>query len=628
MRKMKRAVHVDFHTMPGITDIAAGFDGESFAQTLADAHVTYVNVFARCNIGFSYYPTKIGTVYPGLKQDLLGDIIRECHKRDIGVTAYVNGGLNHQLMFDRPEFMRIDPKGRVYEENPVYNHYYRAPCFNTRYREYLMEEIREMMAKGPDGIFCDCMIPRSCYCPACIRKMKEKGVDINDEKQVFAFAVDTLLEVFGELQALVPPTMRLYINSFPYEMISQYESHAELECLPTYRWGYDFIAAQAPYFRNTAKGKELVYMTGRMLTAWGDFSGSKPDAALENDVYDALLYGYAPSIGDNMHPRDGLDPKLFSQVKKMFSFVESLEPWTDGSRPAVEAAILRNKVTYDNVLTPVSTGDKGVARMMSELKICYDVINEDMDLSSYRLLILPDDIVITDQLNEKLKAFEGAVISTGTSLREDGIWDYISEFSPDPNADCFYCFQGEVYGGKCGGVKMKSDFCLCEDVEPYFNKEFDGIHGYFYVPPKAAEGNCAVARKGNRVHISFRIFTAYMEFGALFHRELIASLIDELLPDRLIRPETLPSTSRATLRYGEKGDLLHVKTTFPEHWGSRGIIDEHVTLPAGRRLSVKGEYRKVSVLPEGREISSAIRDGRTEITLPEIEGYLLFLLEK
>ena len=111
-------------------------------------------------------------------------------------------------------------------------------------------------------------------------------------------------------------------------------------------------------------------------------------------------------------------------------------------------------------------------------------------------------------------------------------------------------------------------------------------------------------------------------------RELIASLIDELLPDRLICPETLPSTSRATLRYGEKGDLLHVKTTFPEHWGSRGIIDEHVTLPAGRKLSVKGEYRKVSVLPEGTEVSSAVRDGRTEITLPEITGYLPFLLEK
>lgn len=68
----RRAIHLDFHTMPGIYDVGRDFDGEVFARTLADAHVDYITVFARCNLGFAYYPTRVGVMHPGLKFDLLG----------------------------------------------------------------------------------------------------------------------------------------------------------------------------------------------------------------------------------------------------------------------------------------------------------------------------------------------------------------------------------------------------------------------------------------------------------------------------------------------------------------------------------------------------------------------------
>ena len=44
---MKRCVHIDFHTMPGVKDFATGIHGEEVAQILQDAHVSYVNLFAR-----------------------------------------------------------------------------------------------------------------------------------------------------------------------------------------------------------------------------------------------------------------------------------------------------------------------------------------------------------------------------------------------------------------------------------------------------------------------------------------------------------------------------------------------------------------------------------------------------
>ena len=80
--------------MPGIYDIGEEFNGREFVGDLKDAGVDYITVFARCNLGFVYYPTKIGTVYPGLKKDLLGSMVSECHKKGIKAAAYFNAGLS------------------------------------------------------------------------------------------------------------------------------------------------------------------------------------------------------------------------------------------------------------------------------------------------------------------------------------------------------------------------------------------------------------------------------------------------------------------------------------------------------------------------------------------------------
>ena len=47
LKPMTRAVHFDFHTMPGIDDFCENFNAEEFAQQMKDANVDYVNVFAR-----------------------------------------------------------------------------------------------------------------------------------------------------------------------------------------------------------------------------------------------------------------------------------------------------------------------------------------------------------------------------------------------------------------------------------------------------------------------------------------------------------------------------------------------------------------------------------------------------
>lgn len=627
MKKIHRAIHIDFHTMPGIFDFGKNFDASEIAETLKNAHVDYVNVFGRCNIGYSYYPTKIGETYPGMQGNLLGDTIKECHKRGIGVTAYINGGLNHRLLTEEPGLSRVNEKGQIMKDDRLDN-FFRSPCMNSRYRQYLLEEIREMLEYEPDGIFVDCMSPVSCYCPTCVRKMKEKGIDIEEPAAVYEFAWETQMEVYKEIRDLVPLNLRLYLNTSRNDMVAEWVSQAEMECLPGVEWSYDFFSLRAPYYRKFSEDR--LYMTGRFQLSWGDYAGVKPLASMEHDVYDALMHGYVPSIGDHMHPRDGINKSLYEKIGKIYEYVERMESYTEGTREVTEAAILVNKVNPERMRNRThrpQDNETGAAKMLAELKLCYDVINEDMEFDDYRLLVIPEKTEINERVLKKLEKFKGAVLSSGNSLVEGGIWDYISEYEPDSNTDGFYEWEGQTLPQYSCGIKMQSDYSLIDYIEPYFNKHFDGLQGYFYVPPMDKKGFSAVAGKDNRIHICFNVFEAYQQTGSVFHRDLVEMLLDKILPERLIKTNDLPRTSRATLMSGAR-DLLHIKTTYPELRGARGVIEEHACLPAGRKISVAGEYRSVYQVPDMQPIFSEIIDGRTEIILPEIIGYAPFLLCK
>ena len=62
-----RQIHLDFHTSEHIPDVGAGFNPDTFADTLAEARVNWVTLFAKCHHGLSYYPTRVGTMHPSLK---------------------------------------------------------------------------------------------------------------------------------------------------------------------------------------------------------------------------------------------------------------------------------------------------------------------------------------------------------------------------------------------------------------------------------------------------------------------------------------------------------------------------------------------------------------------------------
>lgn len=637
LKPMKRVVHFDFHTMPRIDDFGARFDAEKFAERLQESHVAYINMFARCNVGFSYYPTKVGFPYDGLSGNMLGDTVRACHARGIGVIGYIHVGLHHELLRLRPDYARMEKDGTVYNYRAGAN-WFRQPCFFGPYVEHVLEEVKEVLALGVDGLFLDGISPRDCACPRCLAEMKKRGMDIESDADISAFAAWAARDFAEKIRALVPEDKYLYFKGLPLRVARDLNTHGEIACLAS-NMGYDFFPAQAALARGLYRGR--LYMNGRFGYDWGDFGGYKGRASVENDFFEALMNGCGTTLGDHLHPAEICEAGIYRDIAAIYGEMEKIEKWTDNTDYLAEIAIL----TADGT---AGASHEGAARILSELKYTYNILSVEDDFSGYPLVILPDNITVDGALKAKLDAYfskGGRVLSSGASgltPEKDGFahpaWDFIYEGEDELEVN-YYRMNFETAGlapmryeayERAGLVKAsEGDTVYADHITTYFNRDYDGSHWYFYTPPRNETGyaSALVNKAGNVAHVAFPVFRAFRKTLSRGHRALVGKLLSVLLPEKLIRADRLPITSRATVLQGDAYQLLCLKVTYPENRGEGGSVEEHTVLPAGREVSVKGEYTTATCLSCGQTLPISVKDGYTTVTLPEITGYAIIYLE-
>lgn len=634
--ELKRAIHLDFHTMPGIYDFNRDWDAAAFAQRLADAHVKYINAFAQCNLGFAYFDTEIGVKYPGMKGDMFGDLLRECHKRDIGVTAYFNIGIDHEACRLHRDWMKLNKDGSVLSGDLTGNGF-RLPCYESGYGEYKYNLIKEVIEKYPevDGIFLDCINMAPCYGNECLEAIKAKGGDPTNDADVAQHTLDSVMNFCAKIRQLIGDR-NLICNSQPYWLMRNFNSHVEVECLPgAGGWNYDYFTINAAYGRKIKD--KVLYMSGRFQSSWGDMGGLKTYASLENDMFDAQMNALECSVGDHMHPAEIIDQNVYDNIGKIYGNIMTYEPWTDGAKYVPEVGVL---CSIDSGFFWGGTYH-GVARMLGELKCNFDVLNETMDFSPYKLLIIPDSLRLTDALKEKVAAHIAAgkpVLSTGEGGLDEKAdafalpqWDFTLD-EVDTSSQAFYKYEDDQfrYAAYVLGVKFFAKDgakVIAKYHKAYFNKEWDGFHGFYYLPPEKETGHAMAAVSGKVAHIGFKVFEAYNQKSYVAHKLLVKKCLDAIGFEPNIVTD-LPSTARVTLTETKENVLLHVKVTYAENRGESMCIEEHVKYPAGAVVKVAGTYTDATLIPGGEKAQATICGDYTEITLGQIDGYCCIALKK
>jgi hypothetical protein len=652
MHQPKYCLFYDNHTMPACPDVGANFDAEAFTDRIKKCGVDQLTFHARCNLGMAYYNTKIGIRHPSLKYDLFGNLADACQKKNIALIAYLNGGISSAEGSLHREWTTLYFDGREYRE-PRYTPFVRTMCYNTEYRNHLISMVEEIAHNYKvSGFFIDCMGAYPCVCPICIKEMKEKGIDWTKKEEVVRFAEFSAIRLSRDIAKAakaINPDFQLYFNGISFEDQADFGTWLECEDLPTAGWGYEYLPVLSHYMR-TLGNKPVMNMNGRFYD-WGDFGGLRSEAAIKSELLYGLANSMRPNIGGHFHPRGDPENAVLDRIEKIYKELQTMEPWFDNAKNITEIALVYPK-SNRNIRSQAGTDGQlcAAVRMLCELKQQFDVVTEFADWSKYKVLVIPDDIIFTEEIARRVKAHIDAgkaVIASGSSgidqenkqfmLEKEWGVQYMGENEYDPA----YFSVGKNYNKGLpdmplslysSGVDLKPLTGTSIEaylIKPYYNRGWDGEYAFYYTPPDKITDKPALTINGKVAIFSHRIFTGYYDQAPIELRTVFANVLNKFLPDPLTKCENLPSFSRVFVTEQPGRKIVHLLSYVPEMRGKTQIIEEAVEL-RNIKISLRSDGKiptKVYLAPEKKSIPFKLTNGYVNFTIPVSNGYSLVVIE-
>ncbi|MDD3154475.1 MAG: beta-galactosidase trimerization domain-containing protein [Victivallaceae bacterium] len=653
-----RQVHLDFHTSPAIPGIGEKFDKHQWQDTLQSAAVDSITLFALCHHGYSYYDTKVGFRHPGLSFDLLRAQVEACAEINVATPIYLSAGLHYHYSQLHPQWCEMNSEGKLL--NP-FQPGFRKMCFNTPYLDKLCEQIGEVIDLFPEtnGIFLDIIYQGECCCENCRTQMLRMGMNpmLSEDRKKHAQIV--LEQYYKKTTSAVRdknPKLNIFHNSghvsVGSERILPYFSHLELESLPTGGWGYDHYPMSAAYVRNF--GMEFLGMTGKFHTTWGEFGGFKHPNALRYECAAMLANGSKCSIGDQLPPSGKIDKSTYEIIGAAYREVAAKEPWCDRVRSLARIALVSG-IDPEALAAPRETpGDVGASRLLLEAHLPFDVIDTNMDFSRYEVLVLPDDVPLSEAGAKRLQEYlakGGKVVLSGDSGKDasgtqfllDLPFDFegMSPYNPDyiesaPQFAPEYLSTPFVMYTASNRIHVKDGaISLGRIYDPWFNRTWEHFYSHQHTPFRPEpSGYDAGAMSENVLYFSHKVFSIYRFFGAVPFKEFLTKVLHAFLGKTLPVEVGLPSQGRVTLMDQPDQNrailhLLYANTILrggPQEcenahvWGNptfREVIDELLpTGPVPVSLRLDRKVSSVRVVPEGRALPFEEKDGRMVFTAP------------
>jgi hypothetical protein len=670
-----RQVHLDFHTSPLIEGIGEDFDAEQFARTLREAHVDSVTCFAVCHHGLSYYPTTIGTMHPHLKRDLLGEQVEACHRQGIRVPAYITVVWAEEQANQHPEWRQIRkdgiPAGRR-PLGPIGLYVWQWLCMNSPYADHVAAVAEEVVRRYPvDGVFFDIVmtVQPGCICRFCLRGMRAAGLNPQDDADLRRHALSVERRFMERLSGLVRglrPDLTIFFNSRlrlsgdPEAGIrpeGRYYSHWEIESLASGGWGYGHFPLYNRFYQTLPQPR--LGMTAAFHQSWADFGTVKSQAALDYECFRMLAGGAACSIGDQLHPRGALNAETYRRIKATYAAVAAKEPWCRDAEPLAEIGILLRPGVESGARTSGLESEQGAARMLQELGMQFAVLDREADFGPYRVIIAPDSVRLDADLTARLRTYmEGGgslLLSHESGLRADGQgsplegWmgiDYLGparddmEFlRPTGGLESEIPAMDHVLYERGSAVRAREGTqVLATLVPPYFSRTWEHFSSQSQTPPNptAPHERDAITLRQPVAYVSHPIFRAYQLHGYPVYRQIVAALLQRLVPEPLVRAN-LPTTAEVTLlRQAADGEarperlVCHILHYVPQRRTPDLDLVEDLLPLHDLALAVRTGWtpRAAYLAPEQADLQVVMEGAYAQIRLPRVDGHAIVVLER
>ena len=652
-----RQIHLDFHTSPHIKGIGSQFNEDEFAATLSDAHVEWINLFAKCHHGMFYYQTDLGPLHPHLNFELLKKQISACRHKGIKVGVYTCVGWSEDQADKHPEWMEISAEGVIGVKKPFTVPGWQKLCLNNKaFRQAMKDELKEEYDLfKPDGFWIDIIFQSRCLCKTCMPEMLEMKLNPQCPDDVAKHDKIVTLEFMSDIYKHIKsfaPEVQIYFNCHPYEMDMADDSaiagknkqalcdYIDIESLPSDAWGYSHFPIAVNYVNR--HDKDINMMNGKFHTSWGDFGSLRNKQALEYECFRALANGAGLCVGDQLHPSGRLDPEVYKRIGEVFAQVKEREAWSAGTQKIAQIGVYNARAS-GLPSSEHTTGliEEGVYRLLSELKYTFDFVDSTDEIAGYELLILPDQVPLNDETAKKINDYikkGGKVIVTAASGLKDGAFQIdgigVKYTGPAKYTPRYMRISGEIFPGiqpmdyvmyeqGTEVTALEKTTILAPIVNSYFNRDYFRFCSHRQTPPELTATDFAgITKNGNVAYIAQPLFTEYANSRCMICRDILNQLMTELGVEPLIKAD-LPSFAETTLRKKDDKVILHILNYIIERKCRRlDTIEETIPL-FNRECRLRLEKKPIGLklVPEMKELAFEW-DGKYITFSPEkIEGY-------
>ena len=653
-------VHLDFHTAGQIGNVGRHFDSGEFAERLRGAGVDHVNLFAKCHHGWSYYPTGVGRPHPGLTFDLLGAQVGACRDAGLAVGAYYTVGWSAADLDRHPDWVatradgapqsiNVDHDAAPDDPRPPNSWIYLCP--SGGYLDLMVAQVREIADRyDPDGFFFDICAGVPCFCSRCRAAMVAEVVNSGDAHAVRAFnrrrwerALSALcraarIDADGRWGFFNGTTV-LHDDAHHVGAVTSglasFNTHQALEDLPTTWGGYDKLPLRARYFHGS--GADLVAISGKFHSSWGEFGGYKSRRALEYEARWMIANGARCNFGDQLHPDGRLDGQTYDLLGTVYRTVDALGEYIDGARPDSNLAVCPSESEDD---------DQGVARALLEAHREFVVASPaQLDPRRHEAAVVAGTLPSGAQRHlARFGAGGGRILMLGDALMgwpEDLLAATfgVGDARKVPADGDYSSFCGELASLGTGlaynyepGVQYRSDpdaEILARIHDALFDRTYGRYCSHRNAPPRTSHsGHAAVHRFGAHLVAAHALGRLYLRHGAETHRSLLWALLDAVNPRATIKVSGLPPGGRVSVMHQphRARTLLHALYAPPVQRGEAVIVDDVVPLAGVTARLRLG--RHVEAATHAGDPVPLVRhgDGSISITLPTIRMHTVVVL--
>ncbi len=659
----KSQIHLDFHTAEQVGEVGGSFDAAEFAQRLRDAHVDHVNLFAKCHHGWSYYPTDVGVTHPGLSFDLFGAQIEACRDAGLITGAYYTVGWSARDLDRNPEWaaayrdgtpqaINVDHGAAPTDRRPPTSWIYLCP--DGPYLRLMVSQVREIADRySPDGFFFDICAAVPCFCARCRSGMATERVNLDDTGAVEAYNQrrwEGALDALGNAAQIGSGARWIFFNGttvlhgddrhLPTSTsgLALFNTHQELEDLPTTWGGYDKLPLRARYFHGL--GWDLVAMSGKFHTSWGEFGGYKSQRALEYEARLMIANGARCNFGDQLHPNGRLDDQTYELLGSVYRSVRGLSEFIDGARPDSRLVICLSESEDD---------DQGVSRALLEAHREFVVVQPtELDPERHTAVVLAGSLPRREEdelvrygadggrilaLGDAAWCWSEAMAAETFGIREARMVPADGDYSSFGGGELEELGSGLVYNYDPG---LRYELARGAEVlarihDALFDRTYERYCSHQNAPPREqATGYAAVHRYGRHLVAAHALGRLYLRHGAEIHRRLLWALFSAIEPRPVIEVSHLPPGGRVTVMHqaGRHRTLVHALYALPASRGSAVIVDDVVPITGvTARLRLTREVVAASDGRHGDPIPLVHHDDRSiSIVLPVITMHTVVVL--